>query len=59
MYATNYARFDIACVTEILRKFTSNFSIKHWNEIRCLRYLKHIMDYGLHYSCTTHVRMLW
>lgn len=51
MYITNCTRPDIAYIVNKLSRFTSNPSVVHWKALnRVLRYLRHTVEYGLHYS---------
>ncbi|KAL2460097.1 Beta-galactosidase 3 [Abeliophyllum distichum] len=51
MYITNCTRPDIAYIVNKLSRFTSNPSVEHWKALnRVLRYLRHTVEYGLHYS---------
>ncbi|KAL0546869.1 hypothetical protein IC582_016787 [Cucumis melo] len=50
-YAVNFTKPDIAYVVELLYRFTSIPSLKHWNAIeRVIRYLKKTQNLGLHYQ---------
>ncbi|XP_073121340.1 secreted RxLR effector protein 161-like [Henckelia pumila] len=51
MYITNCTRPDIACAVNKLSRFTSNPNEVHWKALtRVLRYLRHTLEYGLHYT---------
>ncbi|KAH9715709.1 hypothetical protein KPL71_021156 [Citrus sinensis] len=51
MYAMTCTRPDIAFVVGKLSRYTSNPSQAHWQAVyRILKYLKHIMDYGIYYT---------
>ena len=51
MYIMNCTRSDIAYLVGRLARYTSNPGKEHWDAfIRVLRYLKHTMSYGLHYT---------
>ena len=48
MYAITCTRPDIAFVVGKLSRYTNNPSQAHWQAVyRILKYLKHIMDYGI------------
>ena len=54
MFLMNCTRPDIAYAVGLLSRFTSNPNHTHWREIsRTLQYLKHTIDYGLHYNGTS------
>ncbi|XP_073133688.1 secreted RxLR effector protein 161-like [Henckelia pumila] len=47
----NCTRPDIACAVNKLSRFTSNPNEIHWKALtRVLRYLRHTLEYGLHYT---------
>ena len=51
MYIMNCTRPDIAYSVGRLARYTSNPGKDHWDAlVRVLRYLKHTMNYGLHYT---------
>ena len=51
MYIMNCTRPDIAYSVSRLSRYTCNPGHDHWEAlIRVLRYLKHTMNYGLHYT---------
>ena len=51
MYIMNCTRPDLAYSISRLSRYSSNPGRDHWNAlIRVLRYLKHTMNYGLHYT---------
>jgi hypothetical protein len=50
MYVMNCIMLDIAYSISKLSTFKSNLSMDNWKVIkRVLKYLKHIVDYGLYY----------
>ncbi|CAM8941689.1 unnamed protein product [Rhodiola kirilowii] len=50
-YITNCTRPDIAYSVNRLARYTSNPSNAHWEAlVRVLRYLKHTVNHGLHYT---------
>ena len=50
MYITNCIRPDIAYYVNRLARYTNNPAKEHWFAlVRVLRYLKHTIEYGLHY----------
>ena len=51
MYLANYTRLDIAFSVNLLARYNSTPTKRHWNEIKhILRYLRGISDMGLFYS---------
>ena len=51
MYLKSCTRPDITFTVSILSRFTGNPGENHWKAIvKVLRYLRHTLDYGLHYS---------
>lgn len=51
MYAMYCTRPDIAFTIGMLSKYTSDPSSKHWSALfTVLRYLKSMMNYGIHYG---------
>jgi hypothetical protein len=51
MYAMNCTRPDIAYAMSKVCRYTNNPGHQHWNAVnRILRYLKHTLDYGIHYT---------
>ena len=50
MYITNCTRLNIAYSVNRLARYTNNPTKEHWFAlVRVLRYLKHTIEYGLHY----------
>ena len=53
MYLANYTRPDIAFSVNLLAKYSSTPTKRHWNEIKhVLRYFRGTCDMGLFYSKT-------
>ena len=51
MYIINCTRPDITYLVNKLSRYTSNSGEGHWKAlVRVLRYLKYIINYGLHYT---------
>jgi hypothetical protein len=51
MYIMNCTRPDLAYSISRLSRYSSNPSKDHWNAlVRVLKYLKHTINYGLHYT---------
>ena len=51
MYAMTSARPDITFTVRNMSRYTSNPSLLHWQGVyRILKYLKEIVNYGIHYS---------
>ena len=51
MYLANYTRSDISFVVNLLARYKSASTRRHWNENKhVLRYLRGISDIGLFYS---------
>ena len=51
MYAMTCTRPDIAFAVGRLSRYTCNPSQLHWQAVyRILKYLKHTLDYGIHYT---------
>ena len=51
MYIMNCTKPDIAYSVSRLSRYTCNPEHDHWEAlVRVLRYLKHTMNYGLHYT---------
>ena len=53
MYLENYTQPDIAFLFNLLARYSSSLTKRHWNEIKhVLRYLRGTCDMGLFYSKT-------
>lgn len=51
MYLANYTRPDISFDVNLLAKYNSSPTRRHWNKVKhVLRYLRGTMDMGLFYS---------
>ncbi|GJW05862.1 hypothetical protein Tco_1568285 [Tanacetum coccineum] len=51
MYIMNYTRPDLTYSVSRLSRYLHNLSKDHWDAlVRVLQYLKHTIDYGLHYT---------
>nr|KYP48430.1 Retrovirus-related Pol polyprotein from transposon TNT 1-94 [Cajanus cajan] len=51
MYLANYTRLYIAFAVNLLARYSSSATRRHWNEVKqILRYLRGIMNMGLLYS---------
>ena len=50
MYITNCTRLDTVYSINKMERYTNNLAKEHWfTLVRVLRYLKHTIEYGLHY----------